>query len=356
MTDCLIKRLRECVGDYSFSLLIGKAADALEAQAKRIAELESEVSRWKDNFAKVQERERQEWGRAEKAEAHLGNLLAMLHRDGGHYQGEHGTDNAVGEATMVWSELILRAEKAEARIAELEGGAAVALSMELDAKCRRLEADLAAARTCITAMVGKFGKEAEQEYPEHAPAIAAARGEQPSPVKSCGTCGHLTESGCPTAEGECDSSIGYPQWQPKSDVCQTCGGNCGSWQTDTTDDGWHDCPDCGGTGEQPAENIKMPDDTRGLLDRVQAVRAALDGEQPDPEKSCESCGRDAASDPQCLWADEGICIEPDRRKWQPKSDECPTCDGFGSLDSEHRVAMYKCPDCEGTGKKEKDND
>lgn len=36
--------------------------------------------------------------RAEKTESVLANLLAIIHRDGGHYQAEHGTEKAVEEA------------------------------------------------------------------------------------------------------------------------------------------------------------------------------------------------------------------------------------------------------------------
>ena len=32
---------------------------------------------------------------------HLGNLLAVIHRDGGHYQDEHGTEKAVEDAMMI---------------------------------------------------------------------------------------------------------------------------------------------------------------------------------------------------------------------------------------------------------------
>jgi hypothetical protein len=35
---------------------------------------------------------------AEKLRGHLGNLLAVVHGDGGHYEAEHGTDKAVVDA------------------------------------------------------------------------------------------------------------------------------------------------------------------------------------------------------------------------------------------------------------------
>lgn len=50
--------------------------------------------------------------RAEKAEAELGNLLAIIHRDGGHYQAEYGSPKAIQEAHQV----IGNKEKAEAEL------------------------------------------------------------------------------------------------------------------------------------------------------------------------------------------------------------------------------------------------
>ena len=36
---------------------------------------------------------------------YLRNLLAIIHRDGGHYVEEHGIDKAVEDAIAVWGEL-----------------------------------------------------------------------------------------------------------------------------------------------------------------------------------------------------------------------------------------------------------
>ena len=36
----------------------------------------------------------------------LSNLLAIIHRDGGQYQSEHGTAKAVTDAHQVWAELV----------------------------------------------------------------------------------------------------------------------------------------------------------------------------------------------------------------------------------------------------------
>jgi chromosome segregation ATPase len=52
----------------------------------------------------------------DKARAHLGNLLATIHGDGGQYQVENGTDKAVEDALAKWHEK-------GTRIAELEQAA-----------------------------------------------------------------------------------------------------------------------------------------------------------------------------------------------------------------------------------------
>jgi hypothetical protein len=93
-------------------------------------------------------------------------------------------------------------------------------------------------------------------------AVAAARGEKPSGDKcavcgadpcecertahdkSCETCAkqkpfHLTPWQCTV----CIGRGGYPDWQPKSDVCPTCEGGMIYLKRTT-------CPDCGGTGKK----------------------------------------------------------------------------------------------------------
>ena len=61
--------------------------------------------------------------RAEKAEADrdtarrwLGELLAIIHRDGGHYQAEHGNQKAVEDAHQVWADLMQQIDAARAEI------------------------------------------------------------------------------------------------------------------------------------------------------------------------------------------------------------------------------------------------
>lgn len=70
----------------------------------------------------------------------LGNLLAVIHRDGGHYESEHGTERACADAETavhvmrgcvdgfisLANEWRQRAEQAEARLAEIEAAPTVA--------------------------------------------------------------------------------------------------------------------------------------------------------------------------------------------------------------------------------------
>jgi hypothetical protein len=67
---------------------------------------------------------RAERTRAEKAEHALGNLLAIIHRDGGHHQGRVGDEQAVKDAHERWGRLMQladRAETAERELAEIKG-------------------------------------------------------------------------------------------------------------------------------------------------------------------------------------------------------------------------------------------
>jgi hypothetical protein len=47
----------------------------------------------------------QQAGEIAAAEQALGNLLAVIHGDGGHYQSEHGTEKAVADAHLKWAAL-----------------------------------------------------------------------------------------------------------------------------------------------------------------------------------------------------------------------------------------------------------
>lgn len=62
--------------------------------------------------------------RAEKAEDErdanakwLGELLAVIHRDGGHYQSQHGDEKAVDESHRIWARLITERDEALAQVA-----------------------------------------------------------------------------------------------------------------------------------------------------------------------------------------------------------------------------------------------
>ena len=67
---------------------------------KQIYGLAEERERWKE--------------RAERAEQRLGDLLAVIHRDGGQFWAVHGDEAAVNKAHHAWATLITRAERAEA--------------------------------------------------------------------------------------------------------------------------------------------------------------------------------------------------------------------------------------------------
>jgi hypothetical protein len=49
---------------------------------------------------------------------HLGNLLAVIHRDGGHYQGEHGTDKAVADGMLIVARVIAERDVLKGELAD----------------------------------------------------------------------------------------------------------------------------------------------------------------------------------------------------------------------------------------------
>lgn len=51
------------------------------------------------------------WREVKQLRADIGNLLAIIHRDGGHHEGEVGTKQAIEDAKKVYYDL--RAENAE---------------------------------------------------------------------------------------------------------------------------------------------------------------------------------------------------------------------------------------------------
>jgi hypothetical protein len=232
MTDDLIKRLidelRACGGFVDGTLIsVYYIADALEAQAKLI-----------------------EWLRMELTVAAEIDHHAL-------------TSSLLGKA-----EADLEAQAK--RIAGLERLISDATGMTWQERCRRereraekAEADLAAARAALVEVLDWTGSD-DRDYPEHAHAIAAARGKHPvgeyldtngaalaalvesdEPVKSCKTCRFTT------------SSCGYSTyvygcgWQPKSDVCPTCEG---TGDISMGNGMYPDCTDCEGTGKKETDD------------------------------------------------------------------------------------------------------
>lgn len=51
----------------------------------------------------------------------LGELLAVIHRDGGHYQEEKGTSQAVEDAHAVWAALVAERDEAREAVRRLAG-------------------------------------------------------------------------------------------------------------------------------------------------------------------------------------------------------------------------------------------
>lgn len=170
-------------------------------------------------------------------------------------------EDALGEASDIL-------EAQAKRIAELEAEATAQCARRIEQyhRAEKAEADLAAARAALVEVLDWTGSD-DRDYPEHAPAIAAARGEQPiaeyldangaalaalvetdDPVKKCITCSSYQEmyDKCLyPRDGECLPTHQY--WQPNSDVCPTCEGN---GDISMGNGMYPDCCDCGGTGKK----------------------------------------------------------------------------------------------------------
>ena len=63
---------------------------------------------------------------------YVGDLLAILHSDGGHHEAEHGRSRAAFDAIVKHYALLARAEAAEAEVERLREGAARYLAVQLD--------------------------------------------------------------------------------------------------------------------------------------------------------------------------------------------------------------------------------
>ena len=83
---------------------------ALEAKYERLKALNVELTakcNWYNGDGARLERERDELTRQHEAYVKmLGELLAVLHADGGHYRYEHGTEKAVADAITKYYELV----------------------------------------------------------------------------------------------------------------------------------------------------------------------------------------------------------------------------------------------------------
>ena len=181
--DNLIKRLGQYFDGTGITIGI-EAAEALDAQAKRIAELEEECGYNQRNAAMSQRESVQHLARIAELEAELAAARAVLERI--------ATEPPVHNAAASLDRLM-------------------------------------------------WAKEALP--------IAAARGEQPSPVKSCETC-QQGSFVCGHWEAQtCNSPI-WAKWQPKSDACPTCRGMGFHLPSEPKQD--TTCPDCG-TGKKEAK-------------------------------------------------------------------------------------------------------
>lgn len=114
--------------------------------------------------------------RRAEAETALGNLLAVLHRDGGHRLAEVGAEQAVREAHERWADVVRRADAAEAARASLAAELAAlraaaheamrATSKQYSAARRALVTALAATRAAAEAHDAEVRRAALEEAAE----------------------------------------------------------------------------------------------------------------------------------------------------------------------------------------------
>lgn len=87
---------------------------------REVARLREADERWGRNHQLVIEERAAALRRVKELEGMLSNLLARIHRDGGHYEAEHGTAKAVADA----DDIVARIYAEEAPIAALSGAGA----------------------------------------------------------------------------------------------------------------------------------------------------------------------------------------------------------------------------------------
>jgi hypothetical protein len=124
MTDDLIKRLRDR-GVCSPAQNSCRNDLACEQAADRLKELQFE------NFS-LRTRGLMERERIDFLERSLGNLLAIIHRDGGHHTGRVGYRQSVDDAHKIWAGLMTRIEALERELAEARDPALRALNGDFD--------------------------------------------------------------------------------------------------------------------------------------------------------------------------------------------------------------------------------
>jgi hypothetical protein len=104
--------------------------DVAQAATVNAALIRADLVRERDearaDFANACDVGRRQEARAEKAERErdearrdLGEILAVIHRDGGHYTGEHGISKSVADAHAAWAAVVRAREKAQAELAFL---------------------------------------------------------------------------------------------------------------------------------------------------------------------------------------------------------------------------------------------
>jgi hypothetical protein len=119
----------EFVRKFETAPIQHEAADRIEALEREVKELRADIETfWKPQFD--EQVERAEAAEAERDEArislgeaehHLSNLLARIHRDGGHYEADHGAVKAAEDANKIVANLYA-AEADKARLSETVAG------------------------------------------------------------------------------------------------------------------------------------------------------------------------------------------------------------------------------------------
>ncbi len=174
MTDTseLVRRLRFWmpIGSKNLEEDLAVAADRLEALEAEVGRLNDELHAIKyeimggedvpgsahlvtlEDVKREGERGRNTELRAEALEAELGNLLAIIHRDGGHHTGKVGYRQSVKDAHLVWAKMMSCNEALEAENKRLRE-ALEALTNHLDGDVidvgDRLAELIAAARAAL---------------------------------------------------------------------------------------------------------------------------------------------------------------------------------------------------------------